>query len=226
MVCVLLLPYSLVRWGSGREIGIGLAIILVALVMGLVSDFTGVRRSGRRQHVPAVPGDARRRGPLLGDVPDRASWTRCGSGSASSWPVNCTTRSLIMSRPSPIRAQAGRVVAASRPRGRAGCARRDRGGGLAYSRRDAHHGRRSARRRITRAGSAARRGRPRAARPQRRRPAAGRAASCRATSTTSGQRSVRRSTASRRSRSRTPYGMHATQPGSTSASPVTPTAFA
>ncbi len=40
--CVLLLPYSLVRWGSGREIGIGLPIILVALVMGLVSDFTGV----------------------------------------------------------------------------------------------------------------------------------------------------------------------------------------
>jgi signal transduction histidine kinase len=40
--CVLLLPYSLVRWGSGREIGIGLVIILVALVLGLVSDFTGV----------------------------------------------------------------------------------------------------------------------------------------------------------------------------------------
>jgi signal transduction histidine kinase len=40
--CVLLLPYSLVRWGSGREIGIGLAIILVVLVMSLVSDFTGV----------------------------------------------------------------------------------------------------------------------------------------------------------------------------------------
>lgn len=42
MACVLLLPYSLVRWGSGREVGIGLAIILVALIMGLVSDFTGV----------------------------------------------------------------------------------------------------------------------------------------------------------------------------------------
>ncbi|MEI8410741.1 MULTISPECIES: sensor histidine kinase [unclassified Kribbella] len=43
--CVLLLPYSLVRWGSGREIGIGLAIILVALVLGLVSDFTSVVES-------------------------------------------------------------------------------------------------------------------------------------------------------------------------------------
>jgi signal transduction histidine kinase len=40
--CVLLLPYSLVRWGSGREIGIGLVIILVTLVLSLVGDFTGV----------------------------------------------------------------------------------------------------------------------------------------------------------------------------------------
>jgi signal transduction histidine kinase len=42
MICVVLLPYSLVRWGSGREVGIGLAIILVALVLGVASDFTGV----------------------------------------------------------------------------------------------------------------------------------------------------------------------------------------
>jgi len=42
MVFVVLLPYSLVRWGSGREVGIGLAIILVALILGTVSDFTGV----------------------------------------------------------------------------------------------------------------------------------------------------------------------------------------
>ncbi|MEU4195047.1 histidine kinase [Kribbella sp. NPDC026611] len=41
MICVVLLPYSLVRWGSGREIGIGLVIILVALILGLVSDFPG-----------------------------------------------------------------------------------------------------------------------------------------------------------------------------------------
>jgi signal transduction histidine kinase len=42
MACLLLLPYSLVRWGSGREMGIGMVIILVGLVMGLVSDYTGV----------------------------------------------------------------------------------------------------------------------------------------------------------------------------------------
>lgn len=42
MICVVLLPYSLVRWGSGREIGIGLGIVLVALVTGLASDYTGI----------------------------------------------------------------------------------------------------------------------------------------------------------------------------------------
>lgn len=41
MICVILLPYSLVRWGSGREIIIGLAIILLALVLGNIADFTG-----------------------------------------------------------------------------------------------------------------------------------------------------------------------------------------
>ncbi|MDQ3465106.1 MAG: histidine kinase [Actinomycetota bacterium] len=42
MVYVVLLPYSLLRWGSGREAGIGLLIILVALLLGLTADYTGV----------------------------------------------------------------------------------------------------------------------------------------------------------------------------------------
>jgi signal transduction histidine kinase len=42
MVCVVLLPYSLFRWGSGREIVIGLAFILVALFVGLAVDNTGL----------------------------------------------------------------------------------------------------------------------------------------------------------------------------------------
>ena len=42
MAFVVLLPYSLVRWGSGREIGIGLGFILVALVLGIDIDYTGV----------------------------------------------------------------------------------------------------------------------------------------------------------------------------------------
>ena len=42
MAFVVLLPYSLVRWGSGREIGVGLVFLLVALVTGLAADNTGV----------------------------------------------------------------------------------------------------------------------------------------------------------------------------------------
>jgi signal transduction histidine kinase len=45
MICVILLPYSLFRWGSGREIGIGTAFILVALVLGLAVDYTGLVNS-------------------------------------------------------------------------------------------------------------------------------------------------------------------------------------
>lgn len=41
MVFVLLFVYSLVRWGSGREILIGLAIVAVAATIGSVLDYTG-----------------------------------------------------------------------------------------------------------------------------------------------------------------------------------------
>ena len=42
ILCVLLLPYALFRWGSGREAAIGLAIILACGVVGTVADFPGV----------------------------------------------------------------------------------------------------------------------------------------------------------------------------------------
>ncbi len=42
MIYIVLLPYSLFRWGAGREAGIGLALILVALATGLAVDFTGI----------------------------------------------------------------------------------------------------------------------------------------------------------------------------------------
>jgi signal transduction histidine kinase len=38
---VLVLVYALVRWGSGREIVIGLAVVGVAAVIGMVADATG-----------------------------------------------------------------------------------------------------------------------------------------------------------------------------------------
>ena len=41
MIYVLLLPYALLRWGSGREVMIGLSIIVVAGVLGIASDYTG-----------------------------------------------------------------------------------------------------------------------------------------------------------------------------------------
>lgn len=40
MVYVLVLVYALVRWGSGREIVIGLAVVLVAATVGTVADYT------------------------------------------------------------------------------------------------------------------------------------------------------------------------------------------
>ena len=41
MAYVLLLPYALVRWGSGREAVAGLAVILVAGALGIAADWTG-----------------------------------------------------------------------------------------------------------------------------------------------------------------------------------------
>ncbi|MCD9197772.1 sensor histidine kinase [Aeromicrobium wangtongii] len=41
MIFVLVFVYALVRWGSGREIVIGLSMVLVAAVIGTVADATG-----------------------------------------------------------------------------------------------------------------------------------------------------------------------------------------
>ncbi|MDQ0374108.1 sensor histidine kinase [Cellulomonas humilata] len=40
--CVLLLPYALCRWGSGREVVLGLAAVLVATALGIAGDYNGV----------------------------------------------------------------------------------------------------------------------------------------------------------------------------------------
>lgn len=42
MVYVLLLPYALLRWGSGHEVALGLAILLVAFALAIAADFTGL----------------------------------------------------------------------------------------------------------------------------------------------------------------------------------------
>ncbi|MFE5943135.1 sensor histidine kinase [Streptomyces sp. NPDC056480] len=41
MIYILVLVYALVRWGSGREIVIGLAVVTVAAGIGTVADYTG-----------------------------------------------------------------------------------------------------------------------------------------------------------------------------------------
>ncbi|KJY35959.1 sensor histidine kinase [Streptomyces sp. NRRL S-495] len=41
MIYLLVLVYALVRWGSGREIVIGLAVVAVAAGIGTVADYTG-----------------------------------------------------------------------------------------------------------------------------------------------------------------------------------------
>lgn len=41
MIYVLVLVYALVRWGSGREIVIGLTVVLVAAVFAIATDYTG-----------------------------------------------------------------------------------------------------------------------------------------------------------------------------------------
>ncbi len=41
MIYVLVLVYALVRWGSGRQIVIGLAVVLVAAVFSTATDYTG-----------------------------------------------------------------------------------------------------------------------------------------------------------------------------------------
>ena len=42
IIFIVLFPYSLVRWGSGREIGIGLVLIAATGILGIALDYTGV----------------------------------------------------------------------------------------------------------------------------------------------------------------------------------------
>lgn len=41
-VCVLLLPYALCRWGSGREVMLGLPLVVVSAALGIAGTYTGV----------------------------------------------------------------------------------------------------------------------------------------------------------------------------------------
>ncbi len=114
MATIVLLPYSLVRWGSGREIGIGLGIIVVAGILGTAAEFTGI-------------GDAILGGVfLLSPVPIGAAVRYWATSRARELDqVRLREREQLARElhdtvahhvsAIAIRAQAGRVVAASHP---------------------------------------------------------------------------------------------------------------
>ena len=84
--CVLLLPYALCRWGSGREVVLGLAAILVATALGIAGDYTGVAEAvlGGRVH-PDARGD-RRLGPAGLDVPAAGAGPGPAAGAGAAGP--------------------------------------------------------------------------------------------------------------------------------------------
>ncbi|NUR27311.1 MAG: histidine kinase, partial [Catenulispora sp.] len=114
MICVILLPYALVRWASGREIGIGLAVILVALVLGTASDFTGWAEAvagGMFLMFPATLGAAvRYRSTARVRTLDQVRLREREQLARELHDTVAHHVSAIV-----IRAQAGRAVAAARP---------------------------------------------------------------------------------------------------------------
>jgi signal transduction histidine kinase len=114
MAFVVLLPYSLFRWGAGREAAIGLAIILVAGVVGTAVDYTGAVEAvfgGLFLLFPAALG-ASVRYRATARLRERDQ-VRLREREQLARELHDTVAHHISAIA--IRAQAGRVVAASRP---------------------------------------------------------------------------------------------------------------
>lgn len=113
-VLIVLFPYALLRWGSGREVVLGLACMLVAAVTGFAADYNGVGEvvaGGLFLLFPAVLGlavrwlaHARRRELEQLKLEERGQLAR---------ELHDTVAHHVSAIA--VRAQAGRVLAASDP---------------------------------------------------------------------------------------------------------------
>ena len=143
MIYFLLLPYSLFRWGSGREAAYGLAIILVAATLGIFVSWTGL--------ADAIGGSAVLMSAFALGLSVR---TQHGARDRRLEQVKSEERVQLARElhdtvahhvsAIAIQAQAGRALAATSP----GLVPRGvgdhRGGGVAHPGRDADHGARAA----------------------------------------------------------------------------------
>jgi hypothetical protein len=102
MAFVLVLPYALFRWASGRNIAIGSLVMLAAAAVGITTDPVTIGEAIGGFSVlllsAAIGGVVRYRGTARG-----ASWSRSSCASASSSPANSTTPSPTTCRPSSSR---------------------------------------------------------------------------------------------------------------------------
>src|SRR3954447_25252491 len=117
MLYVLVLVYALVRWGSGRQIVIGLTVVLVAAVFSIATDYTGpaelfgglavlAAAAAGGGGVPLPRWRRRRRAERRSATAPRAGagrWTRSAARSASASRGSCTTWSPTTSRRSRCR---------------------------------------------------------------------------------------------------------------------------
>ena len=171
---LLLFPYALLRWGSGRDAAIGMGLILgLQLVTETATGNLGDLIAGAAFF-------------LLSAALGAAVRYRTGSRLRERDQVRLREREQLARElhdtvahhvsAIAVRAQAGRTLAATQPDGRRRRARGHRGGGVAHAHGAARDRRRAARRRRGRPRAAAWRRRHRPARRGRRRAARGRRA--------------------------------------------------
>ena len=141
---VLILPYALFRWASGRHAAIGLGVMLAALVSGLATNWTGLGDAIGGSIVflfPAVLG-AEVRHLVASRTRDREE-VKTREREMLARELHDTVAHHVSAIA--VRAQAGQVVGAKRCGRRVGRTRRDRTRGVTHAGGDARHRRLAAR---------------------------------------------------------------------------------